>query len=151
LTVPLYKAVFDKYKGGVIPPAAAFERDLVAFGVSEKQKDRARQVFERAADQAGFFEHGKNRLVMPGVASRGSDTPADESKDKGKGGGGNGAGSGGGGGDDLPPGTDPIIAGLLKRLPKAGDVWPRAQRKLWLQLLEGSFDLIYQADDEAAH
>ena len=28
-------------------------------------------------------------------------------------------------------------------------VWPKAQRKLWLQLLEGSFDLIYK--DEAAN
>jgi hypothetical protein len=43
----------------------------------------------------------------------------------------------------------PIIAGLLKRLPKAGEVWPKAQRKLWLQLLEGSFEVIYE--DEAAN
>ena len=33
---------------------------------------------------------------------------------------------------------------LLKRLPKSGDVWPEADRKLWLQLLEGSFKLIYK-------
>jgi hypothetical protein len=33
---------------------------------------------------------------------------------------------------------------LLKRLPKTGDVWPEADRKLWLQLLEGSFKLIYK-------
>jgi hypothetical protein len=32
----------------------------------------------------------------------------------------------------------------LKRLPKSGDVWPEAERKLWLQLLEGSFKLIYK-------
>jgi hypothetical protein len=45
--------------------------------------------------------------------------------------------------------ADPIIEGLLKRLPKSGEVWPKAQRKLWLQLLEGSFELIYQdAGDE---
>jgi hypothetical protein len=25
-----------------------------------------------------------------------------------------------------------------------GDVWPEADRKLWLQLLEGSFKLIYK-------
>jgi hypothetical protein len=54
---------------------------------------------------------------------------------------------GGGGGDDN--GIDPIIAGLLKRLPKSGAKWPKAQRKLWPQLLEGIFDLIYQ-DEEAA-
>jgi hypothetical protein len=41
----------------------------------------------------------------------------------------------GGGGD--PPTIDPIIDGLLKRLPKTGDVWPEADRKLWLQLFGG--------------
>ena len=50
----------------------------------------------------------------------------------------------GGGGDDDPPAIDPIIEGLLKRLPKSGDIWPEAERKLWLQLLEGSFKLIYK-------
>jgi hypothetical protein len=29
-------------------------------------------------------------------------------------------------------------------LPKSGDVWPDAERKLWLSLLEGSFKLIYK-------
>jgi hypothetical protein len=51
-----------------------------------------------------------------------------------------GSGSGGG----KPPPIDPIIDGLLKRLPTTGDVWPEADRKLWLQLLEGSFKLIYK-------
>jgi hypothetical protein len=32
----------------------------------------------------------------------------------------------------------------LKRLPKSGGVWPENERKLWLQLLEGSFKLIYK-------
>jgi hypothetical protein len=48
----------------------------------------------------------------------------------------------GGGGE--PPEIDPIIQGLLARLPKSGDVWPEADRKRWLQLLEGSFKLIYK-------
>jgi hypothetical protein len=30
-------------------------------------------------------------------------------------------------------------------------MWSKAQRKLWLQLLEGSFDLIYVDADGAAH
>jgi hypothetical protein len=55
-------------------------------------------------------------------------------------------GSGDGGGE--PPRIDPIIQGLLSRLPKSGDVWPEADCKLWLQLLEGSFKLIYK--DKAA-
>jgi hypothetical protein len=45
---------------------------------------------------------------------------------------------------------DPIIRGLLARLPKSGDVWPEADRKLWPQLLEDSFKLIYK-DQEAAN
>jgi hypothetical protein len=36
--------------------------------------------------------------------------------------------------------------------PKSGNVWPEAERKLWLQLLEGSFKLIYKdKQDEAAN
>jgi hypothetical protein len=32
----------------------------------------------------------------------------------------------------------------LVRLPKSGEVWPEAERKLWLELLSGSFKLIYK-------
>lgn len=140
MNVPLYSAVYEKYKGGVLPPAAAFERDIVGIGVSEKQTSRARQIFERSAEQAGFFESGKTRLVMPGVASRlaEDERPREEAREedvnKGR----------GRGGDGSPPDVDPIIQGLLARLPTSGEVWPEAERKLWLQLLEGSFKLIYK-------
>jgi len=141
LQVPLYRAIFDKYNGGVIPPAAALERDIIGLGVAEKQTSRARSVFERSAEQGGYFEHGKNRLVMPGIASRPieEDKQEEEAEDKG----GNG-GNSGGNGNGTPPGVDPIIAGLLARLPKSGEVWPEIERKLWLQLLEGSFKLIFK-------
>lgn len=143
LTVPLYSAVFERFRGGQLPPAAALEREMVGLGVAPKQKDRARQVFERSAEQAGFFAHGRDRLIQPGVAA-GQQQPPPKPEDHG--GGGNGGGNGGGGGDDV----DPIIRGLLVRLPKAGGKWPEAERKLWLQLLEGSFKLIYKDGDESA-
>ena len=57
--------------------------------------------------------------------------------------------TGGSGGDENLPAIDPIIGGLLKRLPKSGDMWPEAERKLWLQLLEGSFKLIYKGREAA--
>jgi hypothetical protein len=136
LQVPLYKAIFEKYKGGVLPPSAALERDIIGLGVAEKQTGRARQIFERSAEQAGYFEHGKNRLVMPAIAVR--EMPQVDVKDN------NDRGTGGSGGDGSGGDVDPIIGGLLKRLPKSGDVWPEAERKLWLQLLEGSFKLIYK-------
>jgi hypothetical protein len=147
LQVPLYKAIFDKYNGGVIPPAAALERDIVGLGVAEKQTGRARSVFERSAEQGGYFEHGRNRLVMPGIASR----PAEEEKpqEEEKGSGGSGGGGNGGGGNGGSSDVDPIIGGLLARLPKSGEVWPEAERKLWLQLLEGSFRLIFKETKDA--
>jgi len=143
MVVPLFKAMFEKYRGGVLPPSAALERDVVALGVSEKQKGRARQVFERSAELAGYFEHGKNRLVMPAMVT-GHDQPREESKTDQK-------NSGGNGGDGKSPDIDPIIRGLLARLPKSGDVWPEVERKLWLELLSGSFKLIYKDKDEAAN
>jgi hypothetical protein len=110
-------------------------------GVSSKQTDKARQVFLRSARQANFFEHGEDRLVRPATPAGPGTPPADLEPRKDpprdpK------HGSGSGGGD--PPAIDPIIDGLLKRLPKTGDVWPEVDRKLWLQLLEGSFKLIYK-------
>jgi hypothetical protein len=37
------------------------------LGVAKKQTDKARQTFQRSAQQAGFFAYGQDRLVMPAV------------------------------------------------------------------------------------
>ena len=139
LTVPLYKAAYEKYKGGVIPPAAALERDFVGMGVADKQKDRARQVFERAAEQAGFFEHGRNRLVAPGI-QQGAEPPKFQVEENG--------GGGGGGGDGLT--GDPLIDALVKKLPKAGRQWPAAERQTWMKMMSMAFDLAYGVSDSNA-
>ena len=74
---------------------------------------------------------------MPGLKP-GLTPPADDSD--------NGSGGGGGGGPDL--GLDPIIMGLLARLPKAGEGWSEASRDLWLDLMKNSFKLIYRDESE---
>ena len=61
-----------------------------------------------------------------------------------------GTGGHDGGGGKIPPEIDPIIVGLLARLPKTGAVWPESERTLWLELLKGSFKLIYKDDDKRA-
>jgi hypothetical protein len=131
LMVPLYKALYENHKTGVLPPAAALERDIVSLGVAEKQKERARQVFERSADQAGFFEHGKNRLVMPAVAIR-EDEHADGDEET------NGNGGGGGNGT-----LDPLISALIQKLPKPKSTWAADQRVMWLQMLSMAFQMAY--------
>ncbi len=143
LHVPLYARIYESYKGYTLPPIAALEKYMREVGVLPNQTGRARQAFMRSARQAGFFVHGEDRLVKPaGPGTKPAETPkpaeplTPEEKI-------------GGGGGDGPTGVDPIIAGLLKRLPKSGDVWPEADRKLWLDLLAGSFKLIYKDQPHA--
>lgn len=138
LAVPLYKAVYEKYRGGVLPPAAALSCDMVALGVSEKQKDRARLVFERSAEQAGCFEQGKQRLVMPGVAYQ-PDAPQENGSEKPE-------PENGGGGEPPSPKLHPFIQGLLQTLPKPETEWAVAARAKWLQTAANIFDLIYKGD-----
>jgi len=65
MNVPLYSQIFEKYKGHLLPPTKALEREMAALGVAAKQSDKARQVFERSARQAGFTAQGDDRLVQP--------------------------------------------------------------------------------------
>jgi hypothetical protein len=140
--VPLYRALFENYKVGVLPPAAALERDMIQLGVAEKQTGKARQVFERSAEQAGYFEHGKTRLVMPAVAVKADDAlppppPPDDStnRDRNKGNGGGDIGD-----------HDPLILGLFRKLPAPDEDWPAKDRLKWLQTAANIFDLVYKGE-----
>lgn len=83
LFVELYKMLFDEFKGGTLPSDAGLEATIRRFGVPEKQADGARQVFRRSAEQAGFFEHGKDRLVAPAALTK-AIGPMDALKDSGE-------------------------------------------------------------------
>jgi hypothetical protein len=142
MRVPLYAAIYEKYKGQRLPPMKALEREMVALGVSSKQADKARQAFERSARQAGYFELGEDRLVRPrtdvpsnDASQRKPDAAADEQGNQNPGG-------GGGGGGDLHP----FIRGLLDTLPEPGSSWSSADRKIWLGTAESIFKLIYKDD-----
>ncbi len=137
--MPLYAAVFEKYRGGVLPPTAAFERDIQGLGVAEKMKDRARRCLERSADQAGFFEQGRDRLVRPGVREGGENAPPpappqEEPESKGK-------GDGGGFGDH-----DALIVGLFRKLPPPESDWSDSDCMKWLQTAANIFDLVYKGE-----
>jgi hypothetical protein len=142
LHVPLYLRIFEHHDGYTLPGAAPLEKFMREVGVSPKQTGKARQAFMRSARQAGFFAHGEDRLVRPSFPGGGPGTrpaepqAADQTTMAQK----KGGGDSGGGGEDI----DPIIRGLLARLPKSGEVWPEAARKLWLDLLAGTFKLIYK-------
>ena len=138
LHVPLYEAIYERFKSKLLPPRKGLEREMEALGVSSKQKDKARQSFERSARQAGFFWQGEDRLVMP-VIRRG------RSKQ-----------------DEKPPvelptasvissprarNMHPFIEGLLESLPEPQSEWSTEDQAKWLQTAAGIFGLIYSGAD----
>ncbi len=140
LRVPLYKAVFDKYRGGAVPPPAALEREMESLGIASQKTGHARVVLERSAQEAGFYEGGENRLVKPGVSQDDHSPtetdqapPHDDSRS---------GGTGGGNGSDLHP----FIQGLLSTLPNTKTEWKVDQRIKWLKAAALIFDLMYEGD-----
>jgi hypothetical protein len=142
LKVPLFGAVFEKYKGFALPGSKGLEGEIEKLGVSSKQKDKARQTFMRSARQGGFFAHGEDRLVRPaGPGTKPLGTPL-----AGTGGGkkdehANGGGGSGGGGSTGGP-SDPLIQALIQKLPEKGP-WPKADRDNWMKMLEMAFNIAY--------
>lgn len=132
LTVPLYKAIADKYIGILLPNAVGLEREIADMGVSVKQTDKARQAFQRSAQEAGFFKEGNNKLVRPAFAplAEGQDANLTERH--------------GGGGDEPPPlKTHPFITGLVSTLPPAYSDWSDEKQDEWIAAAKAIFKIIY--------
>jgi hypothetical protein len=152
LTVPLYKRTYDEFKGRQLPPRLGLEAAFVRYGVSAKQKEAARQAFEKSANQAGFFATGSDRLVEPIIAGGGAAPPRPPTDDDAGGGNGNG-GNGGGNRRKVESeyetsGLHPFIRGLLDTIPEPGTNWAMEGRAKWLQAAANIFDLIYKGSGE---
>ncbi|HZP11414.1 MAG TPA: hypothetical protein VFB36_03215 [Nevskiaceae bacterium] len=149
LEVPLYKAIYDKYRGHPLPPAAALEREMSSLGVSVKQVAKARQAFERSAETAGFFAQGRTRLVMPsGIDSAPQAKAADkESVDKAQPAPKvNGFGGGSGGGGELDH-LDPLLMAILRKIPSAQDGWDADKRVRWFKTFAMNVSQVYDGDN----
>lgn len=135
LNVELFRVMYDQFKGAVLPPSPAIERQVVELGVSPKQKERARQTFMSSAKYAGFIDATTGRFVKPGIVQREEIPPERREDEKRRDGGNDG---------NEPPGLHPFVQGLLKELPKAGAIWPEDQRQLWLDTASSIFKMIYK-------
>ncbi len=134
LRVPLYSALYEQFKGHVLPPASALERQMVSLGVAAKQKERARQTFLKSAHYAGYIDQQSSRFIRPGVGAipaPQTDTATTEKH---------------GGGGDEPPNLDPFILGLLRKLPPADAAWPIQDQAKWLRTAASIFGLMYPAE-----
>lgn len=136
MRVPLYAAVYEQYRGQKLPPMKALEREMAKLGVAAKQADKARQAFERSARQAGFFEASDDRLVRPKVelptGNPNAPDPGNSERNKSRDNNGDGEGP-----------DDPLIVGLVNRLPKPGNEWECDDRVAWLRLATSIFDVVY--------
>ncbi|MBV8371018.1 MAG: hypothetical protein JO036_19055 [Candidatus Eremiobacteraeota bacterium] len=140
LQVPLYERLYEKFKGVKLPPDAGLEAALEQLGVAPKQKARARQVMQRSAKQAGFFNVAPDRLLEPQFP--GSSTISTTAEDRPT-------------ADSTPtvhsaspapePGGSkhPLIAALYQTIPIEGQPWTREDRERWLATATSVFDLIY--------
>jgi hypothetical protein len=113
LNVPLFKSLYEKHKTGTVPPDEGLENEIRELGVSSRQTDRARQAFQRSAEQAGFFALGKDRLTMPNVGNTASGNQKKDPTDK------------GGKMEPMRHSTlSPAVADLLATLLTDGADWP---------------------------
>ncbi len=154
LSVPLYRRVYEEFRNKQLPSRPqALEHAFAGFGVARKQKERARQAFDRSAQQAGFFDQGgRDRLIRPPVGSTSQPSFDDESSSArvetdtdsetvSYGGGGSNGGGGGRRGR-----LHPFIQGLLDSLPEPETNWAEEGRTKWLQAAANIFDLMYKGD-----
>jgi hypothetical protein len=142
LNVPLYKRVFDEFKGRQLPPRpAGLEQAFVTFGVAPKQRDRARQAFDRSARLAGFFPTAaEDRLVMPVLGQQ----PAPEREETRP--------------EQLQPSEAPVraraevdplsrldgvVAAMIAKLPAAGEPLSPKDRQKWLTMMEMALDMAH--------
>jgi hypothetical protein len=131
LNVPLFRSIYEKYKGRLLPGNVALESDMVELGVAPKQKARARQSFQRSAEIAKL---GKDRLVLPAGVSLDSKPSSGGASRKME-------------TTHTPPPTgdlDPMLATLFEDLPPSGSEWSQDARDQWLSILRRTFGRVYK-------
>lgn len=95
LAVPLFKAVYERYKGQELPQGLGLQNALrLQFNVAPKRIPVALRALMDSADTAGFFrtKGSRTQLIIPGAPPSPPTKPGDEIKEK-----------GGGNGGSLPP------------------------------------------------
>jgi hypothetical protein len=148
LVVPLYEKLYEDFQGQLLPGNDGLESHFVKLGVAPKQKEKARQVFQRSAREAGYFLISSNRLVAPQFKPGSGEVPPPEPEKPAGENAGFGTSSGTGGKK-----RHPFIEGLLATLPDVAvgankTEWSVQERQDWLQTAAGIFKLIYKASGE---
>lgn len=150
LEVPLFTAIYERFKGAHLPPEMGLKNLLRnTHKVVEDRVNPATRVFYESADQAGFFDTTPDRTqLIPPLINKGSaNSIYDNNPSK----------------DDvtkpLPPpervkssvgdgtgGIHSALAGLLRELPPPGP-WESKKKQQFLDAFTAIFDFIYPSDN----
>jgi hypothetical protein len=141
LSVPLYERVYGDYKSGMLPQDAGLEAKMSELGVTANQVPRARQIFMRAADQAGFFNESRNRLVLPSLVTLGDVTaasppvaPQHDEQEYVK--------------EERAALANPLLSALLGMLPAEGQAFSAKERRRFFRALAVNLDVVYGEPDD---
>ncbi len=140
----LYNAMYEKFRGTVLPPGVAIERMMQHLGVSPKQTDRARQAFIKSANHAGFIDASSGRFIKPSNGTSHQEAENREKGDEEK----KGNGGGGNGDDKAGLSLDPLLMALLQKIPPKGEDWGAAKRLRWFKTFAMNVSQVYDKDDE---
>jgi len=131
LNVPLYAQLYERFRNSTLPGDKGLENVIREMGVATKQVVTARQVFQRNAQQAGYFHHGRNRLVKPpqGIVTESgyAEERTDERQEEGQSG----------------MQADPLLSSLFQKLPPADKGFSKSERENFVTALEAIFTIVY--------
>ena len=146
LNVELFRELYERYEGNVLPPAAGLEGVLQEVGVAAEAAARARRVLNRSAADAGLFAAGSNRLIRPSASTR----PAAQTEA--------GATDGEATATEsvasslVAPGlVDPVLGALVQKLADRENFKDDKQRKQWFKIFKLTFEMEYGSvsDDDS--
>ena len=137
LNVELFRELYERYEGNVLPPAAGLEGVLGEVGVAAEAAPRARRVFTRSAAAAGLFAVGSNRLIRPSTTTRPvpqaevESTPGDVQASETA-------------SPSLISGSiDPVLGALVQKLADKDHFTDASQRKQWFEIFKLTFEMVY--------
>lgn len=139
--VPLYREIYERHKGRPLPSDPALEADMVRLGVAPKQKDKARQIFKRSAQEAGFYDPRTGRLAWPKLGTYPGGVPDADgavlpiTKDEAV------LPTAGRSRTDYMSSSElpPVFMGLVQQLAENGSTWSESEQKAWVQAVEAAF------------
>lgn len=153
MAIPLFARLYEDYKGRTIPPEIGLKNlFLNNYKILADRVPVAVRVFMNSAEQCGYFQAGRDRLIRPVAAAARPDPMANLPPAKvaastaelhAQMGVGERRQGGGGGGDG--GGIHSALVGLLRELPKPGASWTPEDQQDFISAFTGLIKFIYPA------